>query len=57
MYKLRIYKKSGRDKRNLDHEELFNVVKNYSLSPTVWRFVYDRWKRLGDIKNESEDMV
>ena len=49
MYKLRIYKLSGSDKGNLDHEEIFSTreemvarynelfkYENYSLNPTAW---------------------
>lgn len=49
MYKLRIYKLSGADKGNLDHEELFNTKEQmdkrydelfkkdlYGLNPTAW---------------------
>lgn len=49
MYKLRIYKKSGHDRGNLDHEEMFDTkeemnkrydelfdVESYSLNPTAW---------------------
>ena len=59
MYKLRIYKLSGADKGNLDHEEIFStreemearynelfVYENYSLNPTAWKNVYGEWKRL-----------
>ena len=48
MYKLRIYKLSGSDKGNLDHEEIFDTKEQidkrydelfkrelYSLNPTV----------------------
>ena len=59
MYKLRIYKLSGVDKGNLDHEEFFStreemetrhnelfVYENYSLNPTAWENVDGEWKRL-----------
>ena len=59
MYKLRIYKLSGADKGNLDHEEFFSkrkgmearynelfVYENYSLNPTAWKNVDGKWKRL-----------
>ena len=59
MYKLRIYKLSGVDKGNLDHEEFFSTreemdarynklfkYENYSLNPTAWENVDGEWKRL-----------
>lgn len=59
MYKLRIYKLSGIDKGNLDHEELFDTKnqmdkrydelfkKNlYGLNSTVWEQIDGKWKRL-----------
>ena len=59
MYKLRIYKLSGADKGNLDHEEFFStreemevrynelfVYENYSLNPTAWENMDGEWKRL-----------
>ena len=59
MYKLRIYKLSGADKGNLDHEEIFStreemetrynelfVYENYSLNPTAWENINGEWKRL-----------
>ena len=59
MYKLRIYKLSGVDKGNLDHEEFFSkredmetrydelfVYENYSLNPTAWENIDREWKRL-----------
>lgn len=59
MYKLRIYKLSGANKGNLDHEELFDTKEQmderyeelfkkdlYSLNPTAWKQVNDKWKRL-----------
>ena len=59
MFKLRIYKLSGIDKGNLDHEEFFEtkegmikrqnelfVYENYSLNPTAWKNVEGEWKRL-----------
>ena len=59
MYKLRIYKLSGADKGNLDHEETFDTKKQmdrrynelfdkelYSLNPTAWELVDGEWKRL-----------
>ena len=54
MYKLRIYKLSGSDKGNLDHEEIFDTKEQidkrydelfkrelYSLNPTVK--IYKSW--------------
>ena len=59
MYKVRIYKLSGADRGNLDHEEFFSkregmearynelfVYENYSLNPTAWKNVDGKWKRL-----------
>lgn len=59
MYKLRIYKLSGSDKGNLDHEELFDIKEQmnkrydelfqrelYSLNPTAWEQKNGEWKRL-----------
>ena len=59
MYKLRIYKLSGLDKGNLDHEELFDTKEQmdkrydelfnrnlYSLNSTAWKQVDGEWKRL-----------
>ncbi len=59
MYKLRIYKLSGLNKGNLDHEELFDTKEQmdqrynglfdrnlYSLNPTAWELVDNNWKRL-----------
>lgn len=59
MFKLRIYKKTGPDKGNLDHEELFGteeemngryrelfVYEDYSLNPTKWKKVNNEWKRI-----------
>ena len=59
MYKLRIYKLSGVDKGNLDHEEMFDTKeqmdKRYdelfkrelsSLNPTAWKQNNNGWKRL-----------
>ena len=59
MYKLRIYKLSGSDKGNLDHEEIFDTKEQidkrydelfkselYSLNPAVWELVDGEWKRL-----------
>ena len=56
MYKLRIYKKSGDDRGNLDHEEMFDTkeemnkrydelfdVESYSLNPTAWELVNGKW--------------
>lgn len=58
MYKLRIYKKSGYDKGNLDHEEMFDTkeemnkrydelfdVESYSLNQTAWELVNGKWLR------------
>lgn len=60
MYKLRIYKKYGIDKGNLDHEEFFEskeemdkrynelfVYSDYILNPTAWKKKNkEYWKRL-----------
>lgn len=59
MYKLRIYKKSGINKGNLDHEEFFDtkpeIDKRYSelfdtnensLNPTAWELKDECWVRL-----------
>ena len=59
MYKLRIYKLSGIDKGNLDHEEFFDTKKHmdkrydelfeselYGLNPTAWEQIDGKWKRL-----------
>lgn len=59
MYKLRVYKLSGLDKGNLDHEEFFDNKEQmdkrygelfkrelYSLNPTAWEFCDREWKRL-----------
>ena len=59
MYKLRIYKLSGVDKGNLDHEEMFDTKEQmdkrydelfnrdlYSLNPTAWKQNKNGWKRL-----------
>ena len=59
MYKLRIYKLSGENKGNLDHEEFFDTKEQmdkrydelfkrelYSLNPTAWKQIDDKWKRL-----------
>ena len=59
MYKLRIYKLTGIDKGNLDHEEMFDTKeqmdkrydelfkrKLYSLNPTAWEQIDGEWKRL-----------
>lgn len=59
MYKLRIYKKYGIDKGNLDHEEFFEskegmdkrynelfVYSDYGLNPTAWKKNKEDWKRL-----------
>ena len=59
MYKLRIYKLSGVDKGNLDHEELFDTKEQmdkrydelfqselYGLNPTAWKEIDGKWKRL-----------
>ena len=58
-FKLRIYKLSGADKGNIDHEEFFStreeiearynelfMYENYSLNPTAWENVDGEWKRL-----------
>lgn len=58
-YKLRVYKLTGCDKRNLDHEEFFSTresmdtrynelskhIKTYALRPTAWEYKED-WERL-----------
>lgn len=57
-YKLRIYKKSGHDRGNVDHEEMFDTkeemgkrydelfdVESYSLNPTAWELVNGEWLR------------
>ena len=59
MYKLRIYRLSGVDKGNLDHEEFFDTKDQmdkrynelfkrelYSLNPTAWELCDGEWKRL-----------
>ena len=59
MYKLRIYKLSGVDKGNLDHEEMFDTKEQmdkrydelfkrelYILNPTAWKQNNNGWKRL-----------
>ena len=59
MYKLRIYKLSGIDKGNLDHEEFFDTKEHmdkrydelfeselYGLNPTAWEQIDNEWKRL-----------
>lgn len=59
MFKLRIYKLSGSDKGNLDHEELFDTKDQmdkrydelfkkdlYGLNPTAWEQINGKWKRL-----------
>ena len=59
MYKLRIYKLSGIDKGNLDHEEFFDTKEQmdkrydelfkselYGLNPTAWEQIDGKWKRL-----------
>ena len=59
MYKLRIYKLSGIDKGNLDHEEFFDTKEHmdkrydelfeselYGLNPTAWKEIDGKWKRL-----------
>mgnify|MGYP007016831187 CR=1 FL=1 len=59
MYKLRIYKLTGIDKGNLDHEEMFDTKDQmdkrydelfkrelYSLNPTAWKRIDGEWKRL-----------
>lgn len=58
-FKLRIYKKTGSSKGDLDHEELFEtmeemenrynelfVYEDYSLNPTAWQLVNNEWNRL-----------
>ena len=59
MFKLRIYKLSGVNKGNLDHEEMFNTKEQmnkrydelfkkdlYGLNPTAWEQKNGEWKRL-----------
>lgn len=59
MYKLRIYKLSGIDIGNLDHEEFFDTKELmnkrydelfqrdlYGLNPTAWKEIDGKWKRL-----------
>lgn len=59
MYKLRIYKLSGIDIGNLDHEEFFDTKEQmnkryaelfqselYGLNPTAWKEIDGKWKRL-----------
>ena len=60
-YKLRIYKKTGADKGNLDHEDFFKTeeeMKNrykdlfdynsFGLNPTMWAIKSDEeWSRNG----------
>ena len=59
MYKLRIYKLSGIDKGNLDHEEFFFTLYQmdkrydelfqselYGLNSTAWKEIDGKWKRL-----------
>ena len=59
MHKLRIYKLSGVNKGNLDHEELFDTKEQmdkrydelfkkdlYGLNPTAWELIDGEWKRL-----------
>lgn len=59
MYKLRIYKLSGVDKGNLDHEEFFDTKEQmnkryaelfqselYGLNPTALEQTDNEWKRL-----------
>lgn len=59
MYKLRIYKLSGIDIGNLDHEEFFDTEEQmnkryaelfeselYGLNPTAWEKIDSKWKRL-----------
>ena len=59
LYKLRIYKLSGADKGNLDHEEMFQTKAEmdkrhnelfqhnlYGLNPTAWEQTENGWRRL-----------
>lgn len=60
-YKLRIYKKTGTDKGNLDHEEFFQTEEEmkdrykdlfdynfFSLNPTMWAIKSNgEWSRIG----------
>lgn len=58
-YKLRIYKLSGPNKGDLDHEEFFSTresmntrynelfrQKNRAYNPTAWKMKEDDWNRL-----------
>ncbi len=59
-YKLRIYKLSGPNKGDLDHEEFFSAresmnnrytelskhIKKYALRPTAWEYIEEDWERL-----------
>lgn len=58
-YKLRIYKTSGADRGNLDHEEFFETLeelrkrydslfqrKRWSENPTAWEYDGKYWNRL-----------
>lgn len=58
-FKLRIYKKKGSFKGDLDHEEFFKthkqmedrynelfVYEDYALNPTAWELINEEWIRL-----------
>lgn len=58
-YKLRVYKLTGPEKGNLDHEETFDskddmdkrynelfVYENMTLNPTAWERKGDDWIRM-----------
>lgn len=58
-YKLRIYKVTGSEKGNLDHEEFFKEkaeldqrynelfgYENYACNPTAWQMVNGSWVRM-----------
>lgn len=58
-FKLKIYKLSGPDKGDLDHEELFNsheemnkryndlfVYRKFSYNPTAWKRIRNEWERI-----------
>lgn len=62
-YKLRVYKQTGFDKGNLDHEEVFTTreemetrynelfnLKAFALNPTAWELKNENWERILDIK-------
>ena len=58
-YKLRVYKLTGSDKGNLDHEEFFDTIEEmvkrydelfrqelYSLNSTAWKKTENEWVRI-----------